>query len=252
MELKGTVAIVTGAARGIGRGIATCLARAGVNVVVADLGQNADIAKEMEETVRQAKAQGVEALTVNVDVRDWDQVQGMVKAAIDRFGKVDILVNNAGILRDQLIMRMSLEDWEAVLATHLRGAFLCTRETLKDMLRQRWGRIVNISSIGGVVGSAGQANYVAAKAGLIGLTKAVAREMASRSITCNAIACGFVDTDMVAFVDEQKRRDLLKLIPLGRLGRPEDVAPIVAFLCSEESSYITGQALHVDGGLAMG
>ena len=248
VDLRGHVVLVTGASRGIGKGIALELGRSGCQVVINYL-QQAALA---EEVVAEVKAGGGDGLALAADVGNPQEVAAMVAQARQAFGKVDILVNNAGILRDQLIMRMSLEDWEAVLATHLRGAFLCTRETLKDMLRQRWGRIVKISSIGGVVGSAGQANYVAAKAGLIGLTKAVAREMASRSITCNAIACGFVDTDMVAFVDEQKRRDLLKLIPLGRLGRPEDVAPIVAFLCSEESSYITGQALHVDGGLAMG
>jgi NAD(P)-dependent dehydrogenase (short-subunit alcohol dehydrogenase family) len=263
MELKGTVAIVTGAARGIGRGIATCLAREGVNVVVADLGQNADIAKEMEETARQVKAQGVEASTVNVDVRDWDQVQGMVKAAIDRFGKVDILVNNAGVISVAGVVGMEESEWDRVLGVNLKGTFLCTKAVAPHMMERRTGRMVNLSSQAGKRGRAFISHYCASKFGVIGFTQSVAQELGPSNVTVNAVCPGEVDTHMFRNVlapaiaaasgmtVEEAWQDWIKTqVPLGRPQTAEDIGEAVVFLCRAEN--ITGEALNVTGGSEMG
>jgi NAD(P)-dependent dehydrogenase (short-subunit alcohol dehydrogenase family) len=263
MELKGTVAIVTGAARGIGRGIAMCLAREGVNIVVADLGENADIAKEMKETVRQAKAQGVETLTVNVDVRNWDQVQGMVKAAIDRFGKVDILVNNAGVISVAGVTGMEEAEWDRVLGVNLKGTFLCTKAVAPHMMERHSGRIVNLSSQAGKRGRAFISHYCTSKFGVIGFTQAVAQELGPSNVTVNAVCPGEVDTHMFRNVlapaiaaasgmtVEEAWQDWIKTqVPLGRPQTAEDIGEAVVFLCRAEN--ITGEALNVTGGSEMG
>lgn len=248
VESSSRVAIVTGAARGIGRATAIRLAEKGVNVVVNYQSNEA----AANETVQIASGKGVQAVAVAADVSKPEDARRLVETAIARFGKVDILVNNAGITRDQLLVRMSDDDWDAVLDTNLKGAFMCTRAALRSMIRQRWGRIVNISSIAGVMGNPGQANYSAAKGGLIALTRTTAREVASRRITVNAIAPGFIETDMTRKLGEGRQDELLKMIPLGYCGKPEDIANVVAFLASDEAHYITGQVLNVDGGAVMG
>jgi len=243
----GRVAIVTGASRGIGRAVAMELALGGAKVVV-NYRQNAAAAQEVVEHIR---AGGGEAIAVEGDVSQHGAAEALVEAAIKSFGRLDILVNNAGIARDALVMRMSEADWEAVLATNLKGAFLCTRAALRPMLRARWGRIINVASVVGIMGNAGQANYAAAKAGLIGLTRAVAREVGSRGITVNAVAPGFIETEMTAALPDGLRQEVMKQIVLGRFGQPSDVAAVVSFLASERASYITGQVLNVDGGMVM-
>ncbi len=243
MDLSNRVAIVTGAARGIGRAIALKLAEKGASAVVSDIAEAGSVAEEI-------KALGRQGLAVTADVSVPADVTRLVDATISAYGRVDILVNNAGITRDQLLLRMSDEDWDKVLSVDLKSVFLCTRAVLRHMIKQRWGRIISMASIVGIVGNAGQANYAAAKAGIIGFTRSIAREVASRGITANAIAPGFIDTTMTQKLDETQREELKKRIPLGYFGTPQDVAEAVAFLASEKARYITGQVLNVDGGLA--
>jgi 3-oxoacyl-[acyl-carrier protein] reductase len=247
MILEGKAALVTGASRGIGREIALELARQGANVAVNFAGSEA----KAGEVVDEIKALGRDAFTVKCDVSNGEQVAAMVKETIDRFGKLDILVNNAGITRDNLLMRMKEEEWDDVINTNLKGVFLCTKAVTRQMMKQRAGRIINIASIVGVSGNPGQANYVAAKAGVIGLTKTTAKELSSRNITVNAVAPGFITTDMTDKLTEEIKADMLKQIPLARLGEPKDIAKVTAFLASDDSAYMTGQTLHVDGGMVM-
>jgi 3-oxoacyl-[acyl-carrier protein] reductase len=247
MTLSNRVAIVTGGGRGIGRAIALRLAEVGANVVVNDIGD----AEPVEAVVREIKAMGRQALLVLADVSSASDVDKLVEAAIAAYGRIDILVNNAGIARDQLLLRMTEEEWDRVISVDLKSVFLCTRAVLKYMVKERWGRIVSIASIVGIVGNPGQANYAAAKAGIIGFTRTVAKEVASRGITVNAIAPGFIDTEMTQRLKEEWKEELKKRIPLGRLGSPRDVAGAVAFLAGEEAGYITGQVLGVDGGMAI-
>ena len=248
-RFDGKSAIVTGASRGIGRAIALRLAAEGANVLV-NYNARRDAADEVAAGV---EAAGGKAVVVQADVTHASEVDRLVQAALAAFdNRVDVLVNNAGITRDQLIMRMTEEDWESVLDTNLKSAFLVTKAILRPMLRQRYGRIVNITSVAGVMGNAGQANYAASKAGLIGFTRSIAREVASRNITCNAVAAGVIDTEIWQGVPESATQSLLTMIPAARKGTPEDIAESVAFLASDATSYITGQVLHVDGGLVMG
>jgi 3-oxoacyl-[acyl-carrier protein] reductase len=249
MDLSNKVAIVTGSARGIGRAIALKLAEVGANIVVNDIASAADA---LEVVAAEIRALNRQALVVTGDVSSSEDVARLVEKAAGTFGRIDILVNNAGVARDQLIMRMSDEDWDTVLNIDLKSAFLCTRAVLRHMLRQRWGRIISISSVVGIIGNAGQANYASAKAGIIGLTRSIAKEVGSRGITANAIAPGFIETRMTEQLDEKQRQALLQHIPLGSIGTPRDVAEAVAFLASEEARYITGQVLNVDGGMALG
>jgi 3-oxoacyl-[acyl-carrier protein] reductase len=247
MTLSGRVALVTGASQGIGRAVAVKLVALGATVAVAARNQ-----EKLVELVEQIKVAGGKASAFPVDVADEQQIKTSFKAAIGQFGKIDILVNNAGITRDQLVMRMKRTDWDSVLNTNLTSAYLCIQQVIGSMLKQRWGRIINITSVFGQMGQAGQANYAASKAGLIGLTMAIAREVGSRNITCNAVAPGFIETAMTSGFSDDFRQNALKAIPLGRVGTPEDVANSVAFLASEEASYITGHVLSVNGGMLMG
>jgi 3-oxoacyl-[acyl-carrier protein] reductase len=247
MSLSGRVALVTGASQGIGRACALKLASAGATVAVVARNQ-----EKLDDLVNEISGAGAKAAAFAVDVTDEEQIKAAIKAAIAQFGKVDILVNNAGITRDQLVMRMKRPDWDAVLQTNLTSAYLCIQQVLSSMLKQRWGRIINITSIFGQMGQAGQANYAASKAGLIGLTMAIAREVGSRNITCNAVSPGFIETAMTATLGDDFKQTAAKQIPLGRVGAPEDVASAVAFLASDEASYITGHVLNVNGGLLMG
>jgi 3-oxoacyl-[acyl-carrier protein] reductase len=243
---KGKVAVITGASRGIGRSIALALAAEGAKIVAVDL----DLAAT-EAVVAELKGQGAEAVAVVGNVTVAADAEKMIDAAVQAYGRVDILVNNAGITRDGLLMRMKEDDWDAVLTVNLKGAFLCTKAASKVMTKQRSGRIINIASIVGQMGNAGQANYCASKAGLIGLTKSNARELAKRNITVNAVAPGFIATAMTDALPEKAREELVAQIPLERLGSPDDIANVVVFLAAERSGYITGQVLGVNGGMYM-
>jgi 3-oxoacyl-[acyl-carrier protein] reductase len=246
MSLQGKAAIVTGAAQGIGRAIAECLAQAGADIAVADLDPGRSV-----ETVASIEKLGRKALNIKVNVADANETKAMAEQVLKAWGKVDILVNNAGITRDGLLLRMKEEDWNLVLQINLNGTFNCTKAVLQPMTKQRYGRIVNIASIVGVIGNAGQANYSASKAAVIGFTKTVGREYASRNVTVNAVAPGFIDTAMTHGLSADVKDTLLKQIPLGRLGTSADIAAAVRFLVSEDAAYITGHVLHVNGGMLM-
>jgi len=246
MSLSGKTALVTGAAQGIGRDIALALATDGADVAICDVNLEA-----AQKTAADIETKGRKALALKANVAASADVTAMIDQVVEKFGRIDILVNNAGITRDGLILRMKDEDWDLVLSINLKGSFLCTKAALKYMTKQRSGTIINIASIVGAMGNAGQANYVASKAGLIGLTKTIAREYANRNVTANAVAPGFIDTAMTQALSEQVRQDLAKQIPLGRLGSSEDVANAVRFLASPAAAYITGQVIHVNGGMYM-
>jgi len=246
MTLSGKIALITGAAQGIGRDIALGLAKDGADVTICDVNLEA-----AQTTAADIEAMGRKSLALKANVAASADVSAMIDQVVEKFSRIDILVNNAGITRDGLILRMKDEDWDLVLSINLKGAFLCTKAALKHMTKQRAGTIINIASIVGAMGNAGQANYVASKAGLIGLTKTIAREYSNRNVTANAVAPGFIDTAMTQALTDQVRADLAKQIPLGRLGSSEDVANAVRFLASPAAAYITGQVIHVNGGMYM-
>jgi 3-oxoacyl-[acyl-carrier protein] reductase len=246
-DLKGKSALVTGGSRGIGRAIALALAQQGANVAV-NYATNEAAAKETVAAIEQC---GVKAIAIQGDVADAEAAKRLIDETTSAFDGLQILVNNAGLTQDDLILRMSEEAWDRVLAVDLRGAYLCTKAALRPMIRQRWGRVINIASVAGLVGNPGQSNYAAAKAGLIGFTKSVAKEVASRNVTVNAIAPGLVQTAMTEGLTEGQQQAVVQLVPLGRWGTPEEIAPAAVFLASEEAGYITGSVLTVDGGLAM-
>lgn len=246
MLLEGKIAVVTGGAQGIGQSVAATLAREGADIVVVDID-----ASRCQETVTMVESEGRSALALGVNVGEWDQVKSMADRVLQEWKRIDILVNNAGITRDGLLMRMKEEDWQAVLQVNLTGTFFCSKAILPAMSKQRSGRIVNIASIVGVIGNVGQANYAASKAAVIGLTKTVAREYASRNVTVNAVAPGFIDTAMTRHLSSDIQESLLNQIPAKRLGQVSDVAEAVCFLSSERAGYITGHVLHVNGGMHM-
>jgi 3-oxoacyl-[acyl-carrier protein] reductase len=248
LNLRDKVAIITGCGGGLGRAMAVRMAGLGADIVVNDIPQAEEAANEVAEAVAECGRKGFVALG---SVTSGDEVGGMVEQVLGEFGRIDILVNNAGITRDALMIRMSEDDWDMVLDINLKGAFLCTKAIARPMMKARSGRIVNIASVSGVMGNAGQANYSASKGGLIALTKTTARELAPRGITCNAVAPGFIETKMTEELDEEVRSEWLRSIPLGRAGTPEDVADVVAFLASDAAGYVTGQVLNIDGGLIM-
>lgn len=245
-RLSGKVALITGSARGIGEGIATLFAKEGANIVLSDV--NEELLKDTETKI---SSLGVKVLSCKADVTNQGQVEEMVKKIVDKFGKIDILVNNAGITKDNLLLRMSEAEWDAVLSVNLKGAFLCTKAVSKIMLKQRSGKIVNMASIIGIYGNAGQVNYAASKGGLIAFTKSIAKELASRNINANAIAPGFIKTEMTDKLTEDSKKVMLERIPLNRFGEIKDVACAALFLASDESNYITGCTIQVDGGIVV-
>jgi 3-oxoacyl-[acyl-carrier protein] reductase len=246
LKLIGKVALVTGAAQGIGKAVALLLARHGADIVVSDINL-----EKAEETAKEIESIGPKAMAIKVNVASLNDVERMVEAVLKKFGKIDILINNAGITRDKLILRMTEEDWDIVLNVNLKGTFNCTKAVVRHMAKQRSGKIVSIASVVGEMGNAGQVNYAASKAGVIGLTKTIAREFAQRGINVNAIAPGYIETPMTEVLSDKVKEELKRLIPMERLGKPEDVAETVLFLVSEESNYITGQVLNVNGGIYM-
>jgi 3-oxoacyl-[acyl-carrier protein] reductase len=246
-DLQGRIAMVTGAAQGIGRAIAEELAAAGATLVLADMNE-----AKLNETAAELAAKGSTAAAFTMNVSDQDSIEAGAKAILEKFGKVEILINNAGITRDNLMLRMKRSEWDSVISINLTGAFLLTQALLSPMLKNRWGRIVNIASVVGRAGQAGQVNYAASKAGIIGLTKSLAREVASRNITVNAVAPGYIETPMTAVLSEEVTKAMLATVPLGRRGTPKDVAQAVKFLASDAASYITGHVLDVNGGMFMG
>ncbi|MEE9325374.1 MAG: 3-oxoacyl-[acyl-carrier-protein] reductase [Dehalococcoidia bacterium] len=246
-DLTQRIAIVTGGGQGIGRAIAVKLASLGAAVVIADIGEPS----RYHQVVKEIEQKGGQATAITANVASAEDVNRLVEQTVSTYGKIDILVNNAGITADGLLMRMPEADWDRVLEVNLKGAFLCTKAVLRYMIKARWGRIINMASVVGVMGNAGQGNYAASKAGIIALTKSTGKEVGSRGITVNAIAPGFIDTPMTQVLSEDIKKGIIPQIPLGRFGRPEDVAQVVAFFASEEAAYITGQVLHVDGGMVM-
>lgn len=245
-SITSKTALVTGAARGIGLAIAQRLGREGANIVISDI-----LADQAEESAHTISGQGVKSIAIAGDISKADDVERIFKTVKDKFGGVDILVNNAGITRDNLLMRLDEESWDLVMKVNLKGAFLCTKAASRAMMKKRWGRIINISSIVGVIGNAGQANYSASKAGLIALTKSSAKELASRNITVNAVAPGYIATDMTEKLPQEAKDAYMNIIPLKRPGTADDIAGTVAFLASDNASYITGQVIHIDGGMVM-
>lgn len=247
MLLNGKTAVITGSARGLGKAIALKMASMGANIVLNDIAES----ESLDATAEEFRKANYRVIVTRGDVRNADDVKAMISSAVEAFGRVDILVNNAGITKDKPMAMMSEEDWDDVLNINLKGAFLCTKFAAKQMIKQRYGRIVNIASVAGRYGNQGQANYSASKAGLIGLTKTTAKEFASRGVTCNAVAPGIIKSKMTDILPEEVRSKYLENIPLGRFGTPEDVAGVVAFLASDDASYITGQVIDIDGGLVM-
>ena len=247
MELIRKTAIITGSARGLGKAIALKLAGMGANIVLNDIASSADI----EQTGEEFKELGYKVAITKGDVRVFDDVKAMCKAAVETFGSIDILVNNAGVTKDKPIAMMTEEDWDLVLDINLKGSFLCTKAASKYMIKQRHGKIINVASISGVMGNPGQANYSASKAGLIGLTKSTAKELAARNINCNAVAPGFIVSKMTDVLPDKVKEQYISAIPLNRFGTPEDVANVIGFLASDASNYVTGQVIHIDGGLVM-
>jgi 3-oxoacyl-[acyl-carrier protein] reductase len=245
MRLKDQIAVITGGAQGIGKAIATLFATEGAHLVLSDVDEAG-----VQATANQiAQEKGVKTLGLKGNVVQFSDCEKLVEQSLDKFGRIDILINNAGITRDNLLMRMSDEEWDSVLAVNLKGVFNCTKAAVRPMMKQRKGRIVNVASVVGLMGNAGQANYAASKGGVVALTKTCAREFSSRNILVNAVAPGFIRTRMTDALSEEQKKKLLELIPLGRLGEPEDVAKVVLFLCSEDSSYITGHVVSVNGGM---
>jgi 3-oxoacyl-[acyl-carrier protein] reductase len=244
-QIENKVAIITGGGRNIGREIALCLAKEGAKIVIADV-----LDQDGENVVNEINSLGSEGLFIHTDVTNADNVESMVKSTLDKFKRIDILVNNAGITKDNLLVRMKDDEWNKVISINLTGTFFCSRSVVKAMISQRSGKIINISSVVGLMGNAGQSNYSASKAGIIGMTKSLAKELASRNILVNAVAPGFVESDMTAKLNEEQRKKLFDQIPLKRIAKPEEIAKVVKFLASSDADYITGQVISIDGGLA--